>query len=73
MIKRKMYKYLINWKQKKDKSALIIKGARQVGKSYLVREFGRNEYESYIEINFLKNPLYKNIFKPEFHLKIKVS
>lgn len=63
MIKRKMYKYLINWKQKKDKSALITKGARQVGKSYLVREFGRNEYESYIEINFLKNPLYKNIFK----------
>ena len=63
MIKRKMYKYLINWKQKKDKSALIIKGARQVGKSYLVREFGRTEYESYIEINFLKNPLYKNIFK----------
>lgn len=63
MIKRKMYKYLINWKQRKDKSALIIKGARQVGKSYLVREFGRNEYESYIEINFLKNPLYKNIFK----------
>ena len=63
MIKRKMYKYLINLKQKKDKSALIIKGARQVGKSYLVREFGRNEYESYIEINFLKNPLYKNIFK----------
>lgn len=63
MIKRKMYKYLINWKQKKDKSAIIIKGARQVGKSYLVREFGRNEYESYIEINFLKNPLYKNIFK----------
>lgn len=63
MIKRKMYKYLINWKQKKDKSALIIKGARQVGKSYLVREFGRNEYESYIEIDFLKNPLYKNIFK----------
>ena len=63
MIKRKMYKYLINWKQKKDKSVLIIKGARQVGKSYLVREFGRNEYEGYIEINFLKNPLYKNIFK----------
>lgn len=63
MIKRKIYKYLINWKQKKDKSALIIKGARQVGKSYLVREFGRNEYEGYIEINFLKNPLYKNIFK----------
>lgn len=63
MIKRKMYKYLINWKQKKNKSALIIKGARQVGKSYLVREFGRNEYEGYIEINFLKNPLYKNIFK----------
>lgn len=69
MIKRKMYKYLINWKQKKDKSALIIKGARQVGKSYLVREFGRNEYEGYIEINFLKNPLYKNIFKGDLSVE----
>ncbi len=63
MIKRKMYNHLYNWKNSQNKQAIIIKGARQVGKSYLVREFGTNEYENYIEINFLKNPIYKNIFK----------
>lgn len=62
MIKRKMYDYLLKWKKNKVKEALLIKGARQVGKTYLVREFGKNEYESYIEINFLKNGLYKSIF-----------
>ena len=40
----------------------MIKGARQVGKTYLVREFGKNEYESFIEINFIKNPNLKDIF-----------
>ena len=62
MIKRKLYNYLLNWKKTKKKEALLIKGARQVGKTFLVREFGKNEYESFIEINFLKNGLYKSIF-----------
>ncbi len=63
MIKRKLYDYLIKWKENKNKNPLIIKGARQVGKSYLVKEFGQNEYDNYIEINFIKNPILKNIFK----------
>lgn len=62
MIKRKLYDYLLNWKKTKGKEALVIKGARQVGKTFLVREFGKNEYESFIEINFLKNGSYKSIF-----------
>ena len=62
MIKRKLYDYLLEWKKTKKKEALLIKGARQVGKTYLVREFGKNEYDSFIEINFLKNGLYKSIF-----------
>lgn len=62
MIKRKLYDYLVNWKNTKGKEALLIKGARQVGKTFLVREFGKKEYESFIEINFLKNGLYKSIF-----------
>jgi len=65
MIKRKMYDFLLNWKKNKSKEALLIKGARQVGKTFLVREFGKNEYESFIEINFLKNGLYKSIFLNE--------
>ena len=62
MIKRKLYDYLLKWKKTKGKEALLIKGARQVGKTFLVREFGKSEYESFIEINFLKNGLYKSIF-----------
>ncbi len=62
MIKRKLYDYLLNWKNNKSKEALLIKGARQVGKTFLVREFGKNEYESFIEINFLENGQYKSIF-----------
>ena len=65
MIKRKLYDYLLNWKNTKGKEALVIKGARQVGKTFLVREFGKNEYESFIEINFLKNGSYKSIFLNE--------
>ena len=65
MIKRKLYDYLLEWKKTKKKEALLIKGARQVGKTYLVREFGKNEYDSFIEINFLKNGLYKSIFVNE--------
>ncbi len=40
----------------------MIKGARQVGKTYIVREFGNKEYKSFVEINFIKNPELKQIF-----------
>ena len=41
---------------------MIIKGARQVGKTYIVRAFGEAEYESFIEINFYRQPELKQIF-----------
>lgn len=63
MLKRKAYDYLINWKNNKNKECLLIKGARQVGKTYLVETFGKNEYESFIEINFLEEPELKEIFE----------
>lgn len=62
MLKRKIYKALINWKNTANHKCLMIRGARQVGKTYIVREFGRNEYESFIEINFIQNPELKQIF-----------
>ncbi|MGM9858119.1 MAG: ATP-binding protein [Bacilli bacterium] len=62
MLQRKLYKYLLDWKKSNKKEALFIKGARQVGKTFLVRQFGQKEYESFIEINFLKNGSYKSIF-----------
>lgn len=67
MLRRKAYQQLLDWKNNKRKKllkeALLIKGARQVGKSYLVEKFAEREYESFIEINFIKQPEYKKIFK----------
>ena len=51
-IKRKAYEDLILWKKKKAKTALLVNGARCVGKSFLVEEFAKNEFKSYIKIDF---------------------
>lgn len=66
MLKRKAYLDLLKWKEKRRKEALkkclLIKGARQVGKSFIVEEFGKNEYESFIKIDFYKQKALKTIF-----------
>lgn len=51
-MKRKLYSQLIEWKSRGGKTALLIKGARRVGKSYLAEEFGRTHYKSYIKVDF---------------------
>ena len=57
MMKRKIYQTLLDWKeQRHGEVALLIEGARRVGKSYIVEEFGRREYESYLLIDFSKAP-----------------
>jgi hypothetical protein len=64
IFKRKIYQELLNWKNTDDGStALLIKGARRVGKSTVAEEFAKNEYESYILIDFsnCKNEV-KNLF-----------
>ena len=54
-MKRKFYDRMLKWKEQSNgRSALMIEGARRVGKSYLAEEFARNEYETYILIDFLK-------------------
>lgn len=53
MFKRKIYDRLVQWKKESQgRTALLIEGARRVGKSTVVEEFGKNEYESYILIDF---------------------
>lgn len=57
MLKRKMLDKLIAWKQKAGgREALLIEGARRVGKSTIVEEFGRTQYKSYILIDFTRLP-----------------
>lgn len=56
-MRRKIYDKLLAWKKNSNgASALMIEGARRVGKSYIVEEFARKEYDSYILINFSQAP-----------------
>lgn len=56
-MQRKIYDKLLQWKQEKNgTTALLIEGARRIGKSWIAEEFARNEYESYILIDFSKAP-----------------
>lgn len=54
MLKRKITQQLINWKTSSEK-AMLITGARQIGKSYAIREFAKQEYQTYVEINLYDN------------------
>ena len=51
-LKRKFYDYLVAWKATKHQECLLVKGARQVGKTYIIEKFGREQYESFVEFNF---------------------
>ena len=62
MYKRKIFKFLSDWSKKPHKEALLIKGARQVGKTTIVREFGKKNYKNFVEINFELDPNAKTAF-----------
>ncbi|MCL2150319.1 MAG: AAA family ATPase [Dehalococcoidia bacterium] len=62
MLKRKIINRLAEWKAGPNKLALLIKGARQVGKTFIVREFGKANYKNFIEINFEKQPSARRAF-----------
>ncbi len=67
-LKRKIDDYLIEWKNSKNKMPLIVKGARQIGKTDAISNFGKNNYKSFIEINFVLQPEYKDIFDKGFEV-----
>ena len=62
LLKRKIDKFLLDWKNAPKRKPLIVKGARQVGKTESVRAFGRANYESIIEINFVLQKKFRSIF-----------
>lgn len=61
-LKRKIYSSLVQWKASGSGKALLLKGARQVGKTTLVRRFGKEYYKNFVEINFEQSPLAKQAF-----------
>lgn len=69
MLKRKIYDDLLKWKSKKSQECLLVRGARQIGKTFIIEQFGKNHYASYIYLNFYRNPEHKEIFEGSLDAK----
>ena len=63
MLKRKIYDVLLNWKKTKKNECLLVNGARQVGKTFIIERFGLEQYEKYYYLNFIESPELKKIFE----------
>ncbi len=72
-LKRKIDDFLIEWKNDKNKLPLIVKGARQIGKTDAIEHFAKNNYKNFVEINFALQPEYKVIFDNGFSVDTIIS
>ena len=61
-MKRSIYKDLLRWKESPDRKPLVLEGARQVGKTWILKEFGSNEYKNIAYVNCDNNPLLEELF-----------
>lgn len=68
LLRRKVDAYLIDWKNNPDRKPLIVKGARQVGKTLSVELFANQNYKSVIKINFVEQKKYRDIFDDGFEV-----
>lgn len=68
LLRRKIDSYLVDWKNDSDRKPLIIKGARQIGKTRSVEYFAYQNYKSVVQINFVEQPKYKSIFDDGFEV-----
>lgn len=68
LLKRKVDAYLTNWKSNPDRKPLIIKGARQIGKTRSIEWFASQNYKSVIQINFVEQTKYRSIFNDGFEV-----
>lgn len=68
-MKRLLYDKLVEWKRSATRKPLILNGARQVGKTYLLKEFGSNEYDSVAYISFDSNDRVSEIFNGDFNIQ----
>lgn len=67
MLYRKAIEKFEEWKKKENKKALLVTGARQIGKTFLIREFAHKNYENFVEINFVTQESAKLIFKGDLN------
>ena len=66
MLKRKIINKLNEWYNTKNKKALLIRGLRQVGKTYIALSFAKNHYKNVVYINFKNNSSIKTVFNDDF-------
>lgn len=71
-MKRKFYNNLLSWKNDGMEKPLMVVGARQIGKTYIIEEFCKKEFKDYIYINLFEKTSIKNIFEEENDFEIKV-
>lgn len=67
-MERFVYQYLIDWKNAKERKPLVLNGARQVGKTWLLKEFAQREYAKMAYVVCRKNPIVKEIFSVDFNV-----
>ncbi|MDD6001926.1 MAG: ATP-binding protein [Bacteroidales bacterium] len=67
-MKRKVYNELIEWKNSPNRKPLILSGARQVGKTWLMKELGKNEYKNYVYLNFDLDDRLENLFETDYNI-----
>lgn len=67
-MKRTIYAKLIEWKTRENKKPLVIKGARQIGKTWIVKEFGKNEYKEFVYVNCDSNERVRELFEHDFNI-----
>lgn len=72
-MKRKFYDTLLNWKNNHIKTPLMVIGVRQIGKTYLIDEFCKNEFKDYIYVNLMKAPNIVRIFEENINFEDKVK
>lgn len=72
-MKRKFYEQLLNWKNNNVLTPLMVVGARQVGKTYLINEFCQKEFDDYIYINLLDNRAVVSFFDEEIDTSEKIE
>ncbi|MCR5455635.1 MAG: AAA family ATPase [Bacteroidales bacterium] len=68
-MERKIYHSLLKWKSRIGRKPLIIRGARQTGKTWIMQEFGRREYENVLYVNFDLDKRLSNIFEEDYELQ----
>lgn len=67
-MKRKIYKQLLKWKESKDRKPLMLLGARQVGKTWIMQHFGKKEYKNVAYINCDDEPRMKQLFELDYNI-----